>query len=76
MSAVAQFLKDEQDITDIQVDTALQVVVEFNITTQLFPVTVKSTTDQFSVFVQYRAAGVTTGNVVGREEANRHISVR
>ena len=76
MLASSQFFEDEQYITDIQIDATLQVVIEIDVTTQRLPVTVDSTSDQFTVCIQYRATGVTTGNIVRAQEANRHVTVR
>ena len=56
MSATTQFLEDEEHITNIQVDTTLQVIIEIDISTQRLPVAIKCTTDQLTVFVQYRAS--------------------
>ncbi len=65
MSASSQLFENKEYITDIQVDTALQVVVEVDVTAQRFPVSIECTTDQFSVFIQYRTSGVTAGDVIG-----------
>ena len=76
MLASSQFFEDEQYITDIQIDATLQVVIEIDVTTQRLPVTVESTSDQFTVCIQYRATGVTTGNIVRAQEANRQKQQR
>ena len=75
MSAVAQLVEDEEHVADVQCNATLQVIVEVDVTAQRFPVAVESSTDELSFAIDDGAAGVTAGDVVRREEANRHGAV-
>ena len=54
VTAVAQLVDDEENVTDINGDTTLEVVVEIDVTAQRFPVAVESTTNQFSLAIDDR----------------------
>ena len=75
MTAIAQFVEDEEHVAYIQCNATLQVIVEVDVTAQRFPVAVESSTDELSFAIDDGAAGVTAGDVVRREEANRHGAV-
>ena len=51
MSAFAQLVDDEEHIADVYGDTTLQVVVEIDVATQRFPVTVECATNQFALAI-------------------------
>ena len=75
MSAVAQLVEDEEHVADVQCNATLQVIVEVDVTAQRLPVAVESSTDELSFAIDDGAAGVAAGDVVRREEANRHGAV-
>ena len=54
VTAVAQLVDDEENVTDINGDTTLEVVVEIDVTAQRFPVAVESTTNQLSLAIDDR----------------------
>ena len=68
MTAIAQFVEDEEHVAYIQCNATLQVIVEVDVTAQRFPVAVESSTDELSFAIDDGAAGVTAGDVVRREE--------
>ena len=76
MPASAQFFKDEKYVADVQCDATLQVVVEVDVTTQRLPVAVECAADELPFSVDDGASGVTSGDVVGCQEADRHCAVR
>ena len=75
MSAVAQLVEDEEHVADVQCNATLQVIVEVDVTAQRLPVAVESSTDELSFAIDDGAARVAAGDVVRREEANRHGAV-
>ena len=75
MTAIAQFVEDEEHVAYIQCNATLQVIVEVDVTAQRLPVAVESSTDELSFAIDDGAAGVAAGDVVRREEANRHGAV-
>ena len=48
MTAIAQFVEDEEHVAYIQCNATLQVIVEVDVTAQRFPVAVESSTDELS----------------------------
>ena len=49
MTAIAQFVEDEEHVAYIQCNATLQVIVEVDVTAQRFPVAVESSTDELSL---------------------------
>ena len=62
-------------ITDIYCNTTLQVRFESDVTAHGFPVSVESKTDQTGILIEYRATGVTAGNIIVCQEAKLQLSV-
>ena len=75
MTAIAQFVEDDEHVAYIQCKAMLQAIVEADVTAQRFPVAVERSTDELSLVIVDGAIGVTAGDVVRREEANRHGAV-
>ena len=67
--AFTPFIDHEKDIADIYADATLQIRFKSDITTHRLPVTVESKSDQTGVFIEYRATGITTSDIIVREEA-------
>lgn len=66
MTAIAQFVEDEEHVAYIQCNATLQVIVEVDVTAQRFPVAVESSTDELSFAIDDGAARVAAGDVVRR----------
>ena len=76
MTAIAQFVEDEEHVAYIQCNATLQVIVEVDVTAQRFPVAVESSTDELSFAIDDGAAGVTAGVVCIHNESDRHFTIR
>ena len=70
----AELVHQEQDVADVYADAPLQVRLKHDVAGHRLPVAVKSKADQFSLCVQYRAAGVAAGNIVVGKEASRQVA--
>ena len=66
---------DEQHVADVNVDGALQFGFEVDVAAHGFPVAVKGQTDEFALTIHDGAAGVTTGDIVSRQEAHDEFAV-
>ena len=67
--AFTPFIDHEKDIADIYADATLQIRFKSDITTHRLPVTVESKSNQTGVLIEYRATGITTRDIIVREEA-------
>ena len=75
MTGTAELVYDEKDITDVYIDTSLEIRFEHHIAAHRLPVAVESQTDQFSACIHDRASRVTSGDVVVAEETCHHLAL-
>ena len=71
--AFTPFIDHEKDIADIYADATLQIRFKSDITTHRLPVTVESKSNQTGVLIEYRATGITTRDIIVREEAQLQV---
>ena len=67
--ALTPFIDHEKDIANIYADTTLQIRLKGDIATHRFPVSIESESDQTGVLIEYRAPGITTSDIIVREES-------
>ena len=70
---IRDLVHDEQHVTSIQIDTSLQVFLEINITGHSLGVSVKCGSDQLTVTIDHRRTGVTTCNIIVRDEVHGNV---
>ena len=69
------FVHDEENVADVDNDTALVIGEILDVAADSFPIAVEIDTDQFTVCIHHRATGVPTGRMGGCAEGNWHFSV-
>ena len=68
------FVHDEENVADVDNDTALVIGEILDVAADSFPIAVEIDTDQFTVCIHHRATGVPTGRMGGCTEGNWHFS--
>src|SRR5690606_1850416 len=75
VAGIGEFVDNKQYVADIDGDGTLQFVVEDNVAGHGLDVAVEGNSNQFAVTVQHRGTGVTTGDIIIRQEIDGQVTL-